>query len=41
MPQKTSRAKSFNQSNIEQLGVYTVRLSYKDKTARCRLFVEP
>ena len=30
--------KTYNQSNIEQLGVNTLRLRYKDKTARCRTF---
>ena len=28
--------KTHNQSNIEQLGVCTVRLKHKDKTARCK-----
>ena len=31
--------KTFNNLNIEQLGVCTVKLSHKDKIARCRFFV--
>ena len=30
-----------NQARIEQLGVSTVRLRHKDKTAKCRFFVVP
>ena len=33
--------KTYNQSNIEQLGVCAVRLRHKDKIAICRLFVVP
>ena len=29
----------FNKSNIEQLGVSSVKLRHKDKAARCRIFV--
>ena len=42
MPQNSSVVlKTYSQSNIEQLGVWTVRLGHKDKTARCRFFVVP
>ena len=33
--------KSYSQSDIEQLGVCTVRLRHKDKIARCRFFIVP
>ena len=32
---------TYNQSNIEQSDVCTVRLRYNDKIARCRFFVVP
>ena len=33
--------KTYNQSSIEQLGVCTIRLKHKGKTAKCRLFLVP
>ena len=33
--------KTYNYSNIEQLGVCTVRLRHKDKIAICRIFAVP
>ena len=29
----------YNNSHIQQSGVYTVKLSYKDKVIKCRFFV--
>ena len=33
--------KTYNSSNIEQLGFWSVWLKHKDKVVRCRLFVVP
>ena len=33
--------KSYNQSDIEQLGMCTVKSKHKDKSANCRFFVVP
>ena len=42
MPEKLiSYTKTYNQSSTEQLGVCTLRLRHKDKTAKCRFFTEP
>ena len=30
-----------NQLDIEQVGMYTVRLRHKDRIAKCRLFILP
>ena len=35
---KFSHIKTYNQSDIKQLGVCTVRLGPKDKYAKCRFF---
>ena len=31
--------KTYNNSNIEQIGAYSVKLRHKDKVVRCRFFV--
>ena len=36
-----SSPKTYNQSNIGQLGMWTMGLRHKDKFARCRYFVTP
>ena len=33
--------KTYNQSNIEQLSVCTIKLRHKDKCIKCRFFVIP
>ena len=33
--------KTYNQSDIEQLGMCTVKLRHKNKSAQCRFFVVP
>ena len=33
--------KTYNQSDMKQLGVYTVRLRHRDETAKCRFFIVP
>ena len=34
-------SKTYNNSNIEQLGVCTLKIRHKDKYVRCRFFVVP
>ena len=38
---KFGHVKTYNQSDKEQLGIYTVKLRGKDKGVRCRFFVVP
>ena len=33
--------KTYNKSDIEQLGMCTVKLRHKDKSVKCRFFVVP
>ena len=33
--------KTYNLSDIEQIGMYTVKLRHKDKSVKCRFFVVP
>ena len=38
---KLSPVKTYNQSSIEQLGMCSVKLNYKDECVKCRFFAVP
>ena len=38
---KSTVLKTYNQSNIQQLGRCTVKIRHNDKCVKCRFFVKP
>ena len=41
MPQNSAMLKTYNQSDIEQLSLCTVKLRHKDNSVKYRFFVAP